>query len=68
MTVLPEDGRGIYFEAFDAARREIRIEICVLEDPLVLQSLKRAIDRGVRVRVIVDNGKYEALAAERDNL
>ena len=68
LTVLPEDGRGIYFEAFDAARREIRIEICVLEDPLVLQSLKRAIDRGVRVRVIVDNGKYEALAAERDNL
>jgi cardiolipin synthase len=68
LTVLPEDGRGIYFEAFDAARREIRIEICVLEDPLVLQSLKRSIDRGVRVRVIVDNGKYEALAAERDNL
>jgi phosphatidylserine/phosphatidylglycerophosphate/cardiolipin synthase-like enzyme len=66
--VLPEDGREIYFEAFDAARREIRIEICVLEDPLVLQSLKQAIDRGVRVRVIVDHGKYEALPSERVNL
>jgi phosphatidylserine/phosphatidylglycerophosphate/cardiolipin synthase-like enzyme len=68
LAVLPEDGRDIYFEAFDAARREIRIEICVLEDPLVLQSLRQAIDRGVRVRVIVDHGKYEALPSEQVNL
>jgi phosphatidylserine/phosphatidylglycerophosphate/cardiolipin synthase-like enzyme len=68
LVVLPEDGREIYFEAFGAARREIRIEICVLEDPLVLESLKEAIDRGVRVRVIVDNGKYEALPSEQANL
>ena len=68
LAVLPDDGREIYFEAFDAARREIRIEICVLEDPLVLQRLKEAIDRGVRVRVIVDHGKYEALPSEQVNL
>jgi cardiolipin synthase A/B len=68
LTILPEDGRELYFEAFAAARHEIRIEICVLEDPLVLQSLKQAIDRGVRVRVIADHGKYDALQAERDNL
>jgi phosphatidylserine/phosphatidylglycerophosphate/cardiolipin synthase-like enzyme len=68
LVVLPEDGREIYFEAFDAARREIRIEICVLEDPLVLHSLKQAIDRGVRVRVIVDHAKYEALPSEQVNL
>jgi cardiolipin synthase len=68
LAVLPDDGREIYFEAFGAARREIRIEICVLEDPLVLQSLKQAIDRGVRVRVIVDHGKYEALPSEQVNL
>ena len=68
LALLPEDGRDIYFEAFGAARREIRIEICVLEDPLVLQSLKGAIDRGVRVRVIVDRGKYEALPSEQGNL
>ncbi len=68
LAVLPEDGREIYFEAFDGARREIRIEICVLEDPLILQSLKQAIDRGVGVRVIVDNGKYEALPSEQANL
>lgn len=68
LAVLPEDGREIYFEAFDAARREIRIEICVLEDPLILQRLKQAIDRGVRVRVIVDNGKYAVLPSEQENL
>ena len=68
LVVQPEDGRGIYVEAFAAAKDEIRIEICVLEDPLVLQSLRQAIDRGVHVRVIVDNGKYEAIPAERDNL
>ena len=34
LAILPEDGRKIYFEAFAAAKREIRIEICVLEDPL----------------------------------
>ena len=68
LAILPEDGRDIYFEAFDAARRDIRIEICVLEDPLILQSLKQAIDRGVRVRVIVDKGKYEALPSEQANL
>ncbi len=68
VAVLPEDGREIYFEAFDAARREIRIEICVLEDPLILQSLRQSIDRGVRVRVIVDRGKYEALSSEQANL
>ena len=40
----------------------------MLEDPLVLQRLKEAIDRGVRVRVIVDHGKYEALPSEQVNL
>lgn len=68
LTVLPQDGRDIYFEAFRAARRQIRIEICVLEDPEILQHLKLAIARGVRVRVIVDRGKYEALASEQTNL
>jgi cardiolipin synthase A/B len=68
LTVLPEDGRDIYFHAFDAARREIRIEICVLEDPQILERLQAALHRGVRVRVIVDRGKYGELPAERANL
>src|SRR5262245_1803273 len=54
LAVLPEDGREIYFRAIDRARREIRIEICVLEDPQILQRLQAALQRSVRVRVIVD--------------
>jgi cardiolipin synthase A/B len=68
LAVLPQDGRGIYLEAFASAEREIRIEICVLEDPTILEGIRAALDRGVRVRVIVDRGKYEALAPERANL
>jgi cardiolipin synthase len=68
LTVLPQDGRGIYFRAIDSASHEIAIQICVLEDPPILERLRSALRRGVRVRVIVDRGKYEALPPERDNL
>ena len=68
LVILPEDGRTVYFEAFAAARKEIRIEICVLEDPLILQSLQQALERGVRVRVIADYGKYESTPDEQENL
>jgi phosphatidylserine/phosphatidylglycerophosphate/cardiolipin synthase-like enzyme len=68
LTVLPEDGRDVYLQAFASARREIRIEICVLEDPAVLTGLRDALGRGVRVRVLVDGGKYRSVARERSNL
>jgi phosphatidylserine/phosphatidylglycerophosphate/cardiolipin synthase-like enzyme len=68
LTVLPDDGRALYFSAIDAATDRIRIEICVLEDPQILQHLQAALSRGVRVRVIVDRGKYSELEAERQNL
>jgi phosphatidylserine/phosphatidylglycerophosphate/cardiolipin synthase-like enzyme len=68
LTVLPDDGRELYFHALDSAKYEIRIEICVLDDPQILQHLQAALQRGVRVRVIVDRGKYGDLAMERDNL
>jgi cardiolipin synthase A/B len=68
LTILPEDGRRLYFQAFDAAKSEIRIEICVLEDPQILAHVQAALGRGVRVQVIVDRGKYLALASEQENL
>src|SRR5262245_54098943 len=68
LAVLPEDGREIYFQAIDAARYEILIEICVLEDPQILDRIRTALQRGVRVRVIVDRTKYGDLPAERANL
>jgi phosphatidylserine/phosphatidylglycerophosphate/cardiolipin synthase-like enzyme len=66
--VLPQDGRRLYLDTFAAARNEIRIAICVLEDPEILAGLRAALERGVRVRVIVDRGKYEENEAERANL
>ena len=68
LTVLPEDGRELYLRAIDLARKTIRIEICVLEDPQILQRIQAALGRGVTVRAIVDRNKYDSLAAERDNL
>ncbi len=68
LTILPEDGRSIYFEAIDSAREEILIEICVLEDPQILQHLNAALQRGVAVRAIVDFRKYTHLASEREHL
>ncbi len=68
LTILPEDGRGLYFRAIDAAKNEIRIEICVLEDPQILEHLQAALRRGVEVRALVDRGKYWALNSEQENL
>jgi cardiolipin synthase A/B len=68
VTVLPNDGRELYLRAIDAAKRQIRIEICVLEDPEILEHLQAAIERGVRARAIVDQGKYAALPEESANL
>jgi cardiolipin synthase A/B len=68
LTVLPEDGRGIYLQTIDAAKESIRIEICVLEDPLILERIEAALYRGVSVRAIVDFRKYSELAAERKHL
>ncbi len=60
LAVLPESGRDVFYQAFAAARKKIKIEICVLEDPQILASLQAAIQRGVQARVIVDSGKYNA--------
>ena len=68
LAVLPEDGRSFFTDAFASARQEIRIEICVLEDEALLRSLQAALHRGVRVRAIVDQGKYAGLSSERANL
>ena len=68
LTVLPQDGRALYFQAFDSAKREILVEICVLEDPAILRHVEAALRRGVQVRAIVDRGKYQALPSEQTNL
>ncbi len=68
VAIIPQDNRTVFYEAFDSAKSEIRIEICVLEDPDILERLQAALLRGVTVRVIVDNGKYQSLTDEQQNL
>ncbi|MDD1648775.1 MAG: phospholipase D-like domain-containing protein [Methylococcaceae bacterium] len=68
LVVLPNDGRDLFTTAFASARQEIRIEICVLEDPGILGALQAALKRGVRIRAIVDRGKYLTTQAEQANL
>ncbi len=68
LVILPQDGRQVYFEAFAKAKKEIRIEICVLEDQLILEHIQLALERGVHVRVIVDKNKYETTISEQINL
>jgi cardiolipin synthase len=68
LTILPEDGPGIYLQAIDAAQQEIRIEICVLEYAVILEHIQAALQRGVAVRAIVDFRKYSGTPSERDHL
>lgn len=68
VAILPQDGRSLYTDAINSARQDIRIEICVLEDPDILSSLQAALRRGVKVRAIVDQRAYAANQAEQANL
>lgn len=38
VAIIPQDNRTVFYEAFDSAKSEIRIEICVLEDPDILST------------------------------
>jgi phosphatidylserine/phosphatidylglycerophosphate/cardiolipin synthase-like enzyme len=56
--VLPDDGAAPLIEELDAARSTISIEIYLLTDDDVLASLFRARDRGVTVRVLLEEDPY----------
>ena len=66
--VLPTSGPALWTSAFASARRQIRILICVLQDPVIIGSLASALHRGVKVKMVVDQTKYFALAAEQEAL
>lgn len=58
--VEPGDGRGVILQAIASARREIRLGICNLSDPVIGQALAIAAARGVEVEVLVDRADYAA--------
>jgi phosphatidylserine/phosphatidylglycerophosphate/cardiolipin synthase-like enzyme len=55
------DIRDAVLDAVAAARRTIDIEMYVLSDPLVIDTLVQAARRGVRVRVLLDPGQLQNL-------
>jgi cardiolipin synthase len=56
--VLPDDGPAPLIEELDAARSSISIEIYLLTDDQVLSALFRARDRGVTIRVLLEEDPY----------
>jgi cardiolipin synthase len=63
--IEPQAGRTVILKAIESARRQIRLGICVLSDPIIGEALIATYQRGVRVRVIVDRGEYAMNTAEQ---
>ncbi len=55
------DIRDAVLSAIAGARRTIDVEMYVLSDPLVLDALRQAAARGIRVRVLLDPGQLQNL-------
>ncbi len=55
------DIRDAVLSAIAGARRTIDVEMYVLSDPLVLDELRQAAARGLRVRVLLDPGQLQNL-------
>jgi phosphatidylserine/phosphatidylglycerophosphate/cardiolipin synthase-like enzyme len=55
---LGPDARAAFCRAFDAAAESIDAEFFSISDPDVVESLNRAAERGVRVRVTVEGDKH----------
>lgn len=56
--VLPEDGPSALIEELDAAQSSISIEVYLLTDDSINSALFRARDRGVAVRVLLEEDPY----------
>lgn len=63
--VEPQDGRGVILQAIASARREIRLGICNLSDPIVGQALADAAARRVEVEVLIDRNDEAANPGEQ---
>jgi hypothetical protein len=56
--IEPGDGRAPLLDEIQAARRSIDLEVYILTDDLILQSLEEAQRRGVAVRVILEEQPF----------
>ncbi|HEX5499779.1 MAG TPA: phospholipase D-like domain-containing protein, partial [Thermomicrobiales bacterium] len=58
LIVQPDDGRAPILDEIDAARRTIDLEVYLLSDSQVIAALERAHDRGVAVRVLLEQHPF----------
>src|SRR5579859_4366820 len=54
LLILPDDTAKPILDAIDAAAKSIRIKMFALSEPSILESLIRAHDRGVKIRVMLN--------------
>jgi cardiolipin synthase len=56
--IEPADGRTPIIDEIDAAKRSIDLEVYILTDDVILKALQRAQDRGVAVRVMLEEHPF----------
>ncbi|MFZ2489292.1 MAG: phospholipase D-like domain-containing protein [Anaerolineae bacterium] len=66
---MPDAGRAPLIQAIDGARNSIRLKIYLITDNTVVEALGKAVQRGVKVRVLIEEAPYgggetNALAAQ----
>ena len=69
LLAMPDAGRAPIMQAIDGARESVRLKIYLITDDAVVEALGRAVQRGVDVRVIIEEqpfggGETNALAAQ----
>ncbi len=55
---MPDAGRAPVLQAIDGARDSIRLKIYLITDDAIVESLQRAVQRGVDVRVIMEQEPF----------
>ncbi|HEU0116967.1 MAG TPA: phospholipase D-like domain-containing protein [Thermomicrobiales bacterium] len=58
LVVQPDDGRAPILDEIDRARRSIDLEVYLLSDSQMIAALERAHDRGVPVRVLLEQHPF----------
>lgn len=69
LLAMPDAGRAPLIQAIDGARSSVRLKIYLITDNNVVEALGKAVQRGVSVRVLIEEAPYgggetNALAAQ----
>lgn len=57
--ILPESGRVPYIQLIDDAKKTLDIQAYVIDDPMIIGALKKAAERGVKVRFLLERNKFK---------